>query len=332
MQSAMLRLDRLLRRRRRARPDRLGRHRPGRGAVRRPPVRGPLQRRVRRARLAVGRGRRRARALPRRRRRRSSPPCSSPRRAPAPEQLGAAVDRVAAAAGPIDGVSLPGDARARAVAQARAGGTVVVPLRAEVDEDAATAVAVDLRDRLGVADGAQDGVTTHLVGQGALWAGMQELSKEDLAKAESAGFPVVLLILLLVFGSLAAAALPLALGFVSVLVTGGADLRPLAGDGDVGLRDQHGVDDRHRRGRRLLAVHRRPLPRGGRRPAASPTTRARVAMATSGPRRAVQRPHGDHLARRAVDGRQHGDPLDGARRDARRRASRCSPRRRCCPC
>jgi RND superfamily putative drug exporter len=49
---------------------------------------------------------------------------------------------------------------------------------------------------------------------------MQELSKEDLAKAESAGFPVVLLILLFVFGSLAAAALPLALGFVAVLVTG----------------------------------------------------------------------------------------------------------------
>ena len=49
---------------------------------------------------------------------------------------------------------------------------------------------------------------------------MQDLSKEDLAKAESAGFPVVLLILLAVFGSLAAAALPLALGFVSVLITG----------------------------------------------------------------------------------------------------------------
>ena len=71
-----------------------------------------------------------------------------------------------------------------------------------------------------MADGARDGVTTHFVGQGALWAAMQELSKEDLAKAESAGFPVVLLILLFVFGSLAAAALPLALGFVSVLVTG----------------------------------------------------------------------------------------------------------------
>ena len=58
------------------------------------------------------------------------------------------------------------------------------------------------------------------MGQGALWAAMQELSKEDLAKAESAGFPIVLLILLAVFGSLAAAALPLALGFVAVTVTG----------------------------------------------------------------------------------------------------------------
>ena len=39
-------------------------------------------------------------------------------------------------------------------------------------------------------------------------------------KAEASGFPIVALILLVVFGSLAAAALPLALGFVSVLVTG----------------------------------------------------------------------------------------------------------------
>ena len=49
---------------------------------------------------------------------------------------------------------------------------------------------------------------------------MQELSKADLAKAEGAGFPIVALILLVVFGSLAAAVLPLALGFVSVIVTG----------------------------------------------------------------------------------------------------------------
>jgi RND superfamily putative drug exporter len=137
-----------------------------------------------------------------------------------PAQLRAAVGRVADAAGPIAGVSLPDAARRQALAQAGEGGTVVVPLRAETDEDGATDVAADLRDRLGVSEGARDGVATHFVGQGALWAAMQELSKEDLAKAESAGFPVVLLILLFVFGSLAAAALPLALGFVSVLVTG----------------------------------------------------------------------------------------------------------------
>jgi uncharacterized membrane protein YdfJ with MMPL/SSD domain len=145
-----------------------------------------------------------------------------PERGASQEQLRAAIARVGAAAGPIDGVSLPREAVAQAERQAAAGGTIVVPLRAEVDEDAATDVAIDLREELGVGDGARAGVTTHFVGQGALWAAMQELSKEDLAKAESAGFPVVLLILLFVFGSLAAAALPLALGFVSVLVTGAA--------------------------------------------------------------------------------------------------------------
>ncbi|MGH2802192.1 MAG: MMPL family transporter, partial [Thermoleophilaceae bacterium] len=44
--------------------------------------------------------------------------------------------------------------------------------------------------------------------------------KEDLESAEITGFPIVLLILLAVFGSLAAASLPLALGFASVGLTG----------------------------------------------------------------------------------------------------------------
>ncbi len=51
---------------------------------------------------------------------------------------------------------------------------------------------------------------------------MQDLTKEDLESAETIGFPVVLLILLAVFGSLAAAALPLMLGFASVAITGAA--------------------------------------------------------------------------------------------------------------
>ena len=143
-----------------------------------------------------------------------------PERGASPGQLRVAVERVGAAAGPIEGVSLAPAARGRALEQAAAGGTVLLPLTAEVDEDDATAVAVDLRDELGVADGPREGVATHFVGQGALWAAMQDLSKEDLAKAESAGFPVVLLILLAVFGSFAAALLPLALGIGAVLLTG----------------------------------------------------------------------------------------------------------------
>ncbi len=50
-----------------------------------------------------------------------------------------------------------------------------------------------------------DPVELHLVGQSALWAGLQDLSKKDLATAESTGFPIVALILVAVFGSLIAA-------------------------------------------------------------------------------------------------------------------------------
>jgi len=81
-------------------------------------------------------------------------------------------------------------------------------------------VAVDLRDEL--IESPTAGTQPYFVGQQALWAGMQELTKEDLESAERIGFPIVLVILLAVFGSLAAAALPLALGFASVAITGSA--------------------------------------------------------------------------------------------------------------
>src|SRR3954466_12965694 len=113
-------------------------------------------------------------------------------------------------------------ALARARAQAGDASIVVLPLRTSGTLDETADLAVDMRDDLLAGDRDADRVEPHLVGQQALWAGMQDLSKEDLAAAESTGFPIVLLILLAVFGSLAAAALPLALGFVSVAVTGAA--------------------------------------------------------------------------------------------------------------
>ena len=131
----------------------------------------------------------------------------------------AAVRRVRAEVGGIDGVALAPAAARRGERQLRRDGEALLTLSSSVAPDELIDPAVDLREGLdpGTSSG---GVTPYLAGQPTVWAGMQELSKEDLAKAEAGGFPIVALILLVVFGSLAAAALPLSLGFASVIVTG----------------------------------------------------------------------------------------------------------------
>jgi uncharacterized membrane protein YdfJ with MMPL/SSD domain len=134
-------------------------------------------------------------------------------------ERGAAVDRVRGEVATIDEVTLTAAAARRARIQLGRGEVAMLPLRSSQSSDELIDSATTLREDLdpGSTAGA---VTPYLVGQPTIWAGMQEISKEDLSKAESSGFPIVALILLVVFGSLAAAALPLALGFVSVLVTG----------------------------------------------------------------------------------------------------------------
>jgi uncharacterized membrane protein YdfJ with MMPL/SSD domain len=131
----------------------------------------------------------------------------------------AALRRVRAAVAEVDGLRLPASEARRAAAQLRTGDATLVPLRSDQSSDELIDSASSLRSSLDPGS-ARGGVTVYLAGQPTIWAGMQELSKEDLAKAETGGFPLVALILLVVFGSLAAAALPLALGFVSVIVTG----------------------------------------------------------------------------------------------------------------
>jgi uncharacterized membrane protein YdfJ with MMPL/SSD domain len=131
----------------------------------------------------------------------------------------AAVRRVQREVGGVEGISLAPAVAGRAERQLQRTGSALLPLASAVPPDELVDPAVDLREALdpGTAAG---GVTPYLAGQSTVWAGMQELSKEDLAKAEAGGFPIVALILLVVFGSLAAAVLPLTLGFVSVMVTG----------------------------------------------------------------------------------------------------------------
>jgi RND superfamily putative drug exporter len=131
----------------------------------------------------------------------------------------AAVDRVRHAVAGLDKVTLPPATARQAEVALRRTGTAMLALHSEKSSDRQIDSAADLREELdpGTAVG---GVTTYLAGQPTIWAGMQELSKKDLSKAEAGGFPIVAIILLVIFGSLAAAALPLVLGFVSVMVTG----------------------------------------------------------------------------------------------------------------
>jgi RND superfamily putative drug exporter len=130
-----------------------------------------------------------------------------------------AVDRVRHAVAGLEKVTLPPATARRAEVALQRTGTAMLALHSEKSSDRQIDSAAELREDLDPGT-AVNGVTTYLAGQPTIWAGMQELSKEDLKKAEAGGFPIVAIILLVVFGSLAAAALPLVLGFVSVMITG----------------------------------------------------------------------------------------------------------------
>ncbi|MDA0180483.1 MMPL family transporter [Solirubrobacter phytolaccae] len=133
-------------------------------------------------------------------------------------KLAAAVDRVERDGfKDVEAVRL--EPQAAEAARASTEPVVIMPLVVEGDRDEAVDAATVMRENLHAGE-AGDDLPVHLVGQSALWAGIQELSKEDLEQAELFGLPIVLIILLIVFGSLAAAALPLALGVASVVVTG----------------------------------------------------------------------------------------------------------------
>ena len=143
-----------------------------------------------------------------------------------PADFGAAIDRVGRETRGLKDIGLERGARRVGLDRVRRapGKPLVVALDSQVADRDAIDAAVTLRERLGIhetpgtmADGR---IRVHVIGQGALWAAMQEVAKEDVEAAERSGFPIIALILLAVFGSLAAAALPLLLGVASVAVTG----------------------------------------------------------------------------------------------------------------
>jgi RND superfamily putative drug exporter len=102
----------------------------------------------------------------------------------------------------------------------------VVSLRLDFNTTGAVDVARQLRKAIGVS-GDQPGrtdngrVRLYVIGQGALGAAAQSSTRDDIADAERWNLPIVLMVLVAVFGSLAAAAIPLALGICTVAVTMG---------------------------------------------------------------------------------------------------------------
>ena len=113
---------------------------------------------------------------------------------------------------------LPAIDHVRAAEPQRLGeGRLLLPLVYDGPSAERVDVASALRAAL-VAD--ERGATVRIVGTPAIWSNFQEVSEQQLARAELYGFPIVVLILLAAFGTVVACLAPLVLGVAAVVVTG----------------------------------------------------------------------------------------------------------------
>ncbi len=95
--------------------------------------------------------------------------------------------------------------------------TVLQPIAYEGVSSGSIDEATKLRTKLVETTSA---VQVRVLGEPAIWSNFQDVSKQQLAKGEATGFPLILLILLAGFGTLAAALAPVAVGAVAVFLTG----------------------------------------------------------------------------------------------------------------
>jgi heme transporter len=106
----------------------------------------------------------------------------------------------------------------------QAGRPYVVSLKLDFKNTGAVDVAKKLRQKIAIHDD-QPGLTDngkvrlYVIGQGALGAAAQTNTKHDIAEAEQWNLPIIVIVLLAVFGSLAAASMPLILAVCTVVVT-----------------------------------------------------------------------------------------------------------------
>ena len=101
----------------------------------------------------------------------------------------------------------------------RDGHTAIVAGTAAENPNEMVAAANDLKSE--VAAVSQAGVEANLTGAPGMWSDFNEANREAMLKSELISWPVTLAILVLAFGSLVAAGLPLMLTIVSLIASAG---------------------------------------------------------------------------------------------------------------
>jgi len=124
------------------------------------------------------------------------------------ERLLAADPAVTRVVPPRPGVSISAD-----------GHTAVIRAGAAKDPNEMVAAAGDLKGPLGAS--AARGVETNLTGAAGMWSDFNEANKDAMLKSEVISWPVTLAILVLAFGSLVAAGLPLMLTIAGLVASAG---------------------------------------------------------------------------------------------------------------
>ncbi len=121
----------------------------------------------------------------------------------------------------------------------------------------------------------RDGFETLVTGTASISSDFSQTAEHDLRQGEGIGVPIALIILLLVFGTLVAASLPIFLSLIAI--TFAIALTAVLGAGlrRLGLRRQRDQHDGAGDGHRLLAVHRLALPRGTAQPGGTRWTPSR---------------------------------------------------------
>lgn len=115
---------------------------------------------------------------------------------------------------------LKADPRVADVATQRSGSTVVVQAGAAADANTMVRAADDLKEPLAALGGER--VKVSLTGASGMWSDFNEANRDAMMKSELLSWPVTLAILVLAFGSLVAAGLPLMLTILGLVASAGS--------------------------------------------------------------------------------------------------------------